>query len=86
MTSMLPLRKILVLAANPQDTSPLRLDAEVKKIRESLKRSAQRAEFEVVAQGAVTTEDLRRALLEYEPQIASCPVIGRGIICDRIQM
>jgi hypothetical protein len=78
MTSMLAPRKILVLAANPQDTSPLRLDAEVKKIRESLKRSAQRAEFEVVAQGAVTTEDLRRALLEYEPHIVHFSGHGVG--------
>ena len=78
MTSVLPPRKILVLAANPQDTSLLRLDAEVRKIRESLKRSAQRAEFEVVAQGAVTTEDLRRALLEYEPHIVHFSGHGTG--------
>ncbi|MBE9032922.1 hypothetical protein IQ266_24610, partial [filamentous cyanobacterium LEGE 11480] len=63
------IRRILVLAANPVDTPRMRLDQEAKEIRESLKRSAQREDFEVVVQGATSTEDLRRALLEHEPHV-----------------
>lgn len=62
-------RKILVLAANPIDTAPLRLDEEIREIRASLRQANLRDEFEVDTQPAARVEDLRRALLNYNPQI-----------------
>ena len=42
-----PIRRILILSANPKDTGRLRLDAEVREIEEGLKRSAGRDRTEV---------------------------------------
>lgn len=63
------LRKILVLAANPIDTIPLRLDEEVREIIEGLRRARQRDRFTVEQKWAVRVRDLRRALLDSDPQI-----------------
>lgn len=62
-------KKILVLAANPIDTSPLRLEKEVKEIRQSWERSQQRDRYTLEAQFAVDTRDWRRALLDHNPHI-----------------
>lgn len=61
--------KILTLAANPSDTTRLRLPAEVRGIQEGLALSEGREAFEVISQWAVQPDDLRRALLKYEPDI-----------------
>ena len=63
--------KILILTANPSNTGsdPLRLDAEVRRIEEALQRSRYRDRFQITAKLAVRTLDLRRALLDYRPQI-----------------
>ncbi|WP_163696134.1 NACHT domain-containing protein [Adonisia turfae] len=71
-------RKILFLAANPKDTSRLRLDEEIRDIQEGLKLSTGRNAFEVITQWAVRTKDLRRALLEYAPQIVHFSGHGAG--------
>lgn len=73
-----PVRRILILAANPQNTGNLRLDAEVREIQEGLQRSAGRDRFEVIAKWAVRTDDLRRALLAYEPHIVHFAGHGSG--------
>ena len=62
-------RKILFLAANPKDTHRLKLDREVREIEKELRRSNIRQTFEIKQQWAVRIEDLRHALLDYEPQI-----------------
>jgi hypothetical protein len=62
-------RKILILTANPNDTVRLRLGEEVREIAEGLRRSNRRDAFELEQQWAVRIEDLRRALLDHEPQI-----------------
>jgi hypothetical protein len=62
-------KKILILSANPKDTSKLRLDEEVREIQAALKRANNRFEFEIVAHSALRVEDLRRALLDYQPAI-----------------
>lgn len=62
-------KKILILAANPKDTQKLRLDEEVRAIQTGLERSKQREHFQMVTQWAVRPDDLRRALLDYEPEI-----------------
>jgi hypothetical protein len=64
-----PAKKILILAANPKDTSPLRLDEEVRDIGEGLRRSAKRDQFDLEQRWATRPRDLRRALLEVSPQI-----------------
>jgi len=74
-----PIRRILILAANPTDTGRLRLDAEVREIQEGLKRSAGRDRFEIISRWAVRTDDLRRALLEYEPHIVHFCGHGGGV-------
>jgi hypothetical protein len=73
-----PVRRILILAANPTDTGRLRLDAEVREIQEGLKRSAGRDRFEITSRWAVRTDDLRRALLEHEPHIVHFSGHGGG--------
>jgi hypothetical protein len=62
-------RTILFLAANPKNTNRLRLDEEVKKIDEGLRRSKRRDHFRLVQKWAVTDDDLRRGLLDEEPEI-----------------
>lgn len=62
-------RKILVLAANPTDTTRLRLDKEVRDIQEGIRRSKNRDQFEIEQRWAVRPVDLRRALLDEMPQI-----------------
>lgn len=73
-----PIRRILILAANPLDTGRLRLDQEVNKIHERLQRSANRDDFVVVAQLATQIDDLRSALLQHEPHIIHFSGHGDG--------
>ncbi|WP_414620337.1 hypothetical protein [Calothrix sp. CCY 0018] len=62
-------RKILILAASPVDQAKLRLDVETREIDEGLRRSQHREQFQLEKLGAVRTDDLRRALLDINPQI-----------------
>ena len=71
-------RKILLLSANPTDTSKLRLDKEVREIEAGLERAKGREEFEIIPKLAVRTEDLRRALLDFNPQIVHFCGHGSG--------
>ena len=61
--------KILVLATNPRETDPLRLDEEVRGIDEALQQSRFRDKFELEQQWAVRVSDLQRFLLRYKPDI-----------------
>ena len=61
--------KILILAASPTDTPRLRLDEEIRKIEEGLRLGKERDSFSLEQRLAVRAEDLRRALLNYKPQI-----------------
>lgn len=65
----MPKKKILILAANPKDTKKLRLDEEVREIDEGLRRSTLRDQFVLEQRWAVRIRDLRRALLDENPQI-----------------
>lgn len=64
-----PVKTILILSANPIGTTPLRLDEEVRDIKEGMQRSRYRDQFEVKHRLALRIRDLRRALLDHEPQI-----------------
>jgi hypothetical protein len=69
---------ILFLAAHPRSTPQLRLDEEVREIDEGLKRSLHRDQFTLRQKWAVRPEDLRRAMLEEEPQIVHFAGHGAG--------
>ncbi|MBK8492126.1 MAG: CHAT domain-containing protein [Saprospirales bacterium] len=60
---------ILFLAANPKDSSRLRLDEEVRRIEGALERSRYRDQFRLEQRWAVQIPDLRRALLDEQPGI-----------------
>ena len=70
--------KILFLAANPINSSRLRLDEEERSIRKTLKQARYRDQFELISQGAVRINDLSEALLEYKPQIVHFSGHGQG--------
>lgn len=59
--------KILFLAANPLDTSPLRLDKEMRDIETEIIRSRYRDKFEFIKITAVRIKDLQDALLNHSP-------------------
>ncbi|MFK7924308.1 MAG: CHAT domain-containing protein [Bacteroidia bacterium] len=61
--------KILFLASNPSSTGRLKLDKEIREIEEGLRRSNHRDSFELVQKWAVRPADLRRAMLDENPQI-----------------
>ncbi|MFG6107047.1 TIR domain-containing protein [Leptothoe sp. EHU-05/26/07-4] len=70
--------KILMLAANPNDTARLRIGEEVRDISEGLQRASHRDEFEIVQRWAVRPRDLQRAMLEESPQIVHFSGHGAG--------
>ncbi|MEM8503141.1 MAG: AAA-like domain-containing protein [Cyanobacteria bacterium P01_D01_bin.1] len=72
------LKKILILTANPKNSDKLRLDEEVREIQEGLRRSRSRDQFEIISKWAVRPDDLRRALLDHEPQIVHFSGHGAG--------
>jgi CHAT domain-containing protein len=74
-------RTILILAANPTTTERLRLDEEVKKIEQGFERSKRREQFKLVVRFAVTDDELRRALLDHEPEIVHFS--GHGTETDK---
>ena len=69
MSSDTLIRKILVLAANPRNTSLLRLDEEVREIDEGLRRANKREQFKLEQKWAVRSRDFYRAILDYQPTI-----------------
>ena len=72
----IPTCKILVLVANPQDTSGLRLDEEVRGIQRSIQLSKERDRFQIVSEWAVRTEDLIQSLMTHQPHIVH--FVGHG--------
>jgi esterase/lipase superfamily enzyme len=62
-------RCILVLAANPIDTERLRLDREVKEIKNVLRQGKDGSRYQVETEWATSRQELARLLLQYEPAI-----------------
>ncbi|MEL7227458.1 MAG: CHAT domain-containing protein, partial [Cyanobacteria bacterium J06576_12] len=73
-----PVKKILILTANPKNAHRDRLDEEVREIQAGLERAKKRDQFEIISKWAVRTEDLRRALLDHEPHIVQFSGVGVG--------
>lgn len=72
------IKKILILASNPKGTSVLDLDREIRNIREGLRRSENREQFQIEQRGATRVEDLRQGLLETKPTIVHFCGHGSG--------
>ncbi|MEL4898006.1 CHAT domain-containing protein [Crocosphaera sp. Alani8] len=72
------MKKLLLLSANPKDTTQLRVDEEVREIREGLRRSRQREDFVIETALAVRYRDIRRTILDHEPNIVHFSGHGEG--------
>ena len=71
-------RTILILAANPKNTSSLRLDQEVREIDNGLQRAEKRDEFVLMQTWATRPMDVRRAMLKHKPNIVHFCGHGSG--------
>ncbi|MGB8700147.1 MAG: dynamin family protein [Thermosynechococcaceae cyanobacterium] len=71
-------KRILFLAANPKNTSPLRLDKEVREIENGL-ISKKPGQFCFEKKWAVRPVDIQRAMLEFKPHIVHFSGHGEGI-------
>jgi len=70
---------VLMLSANPKGTTPLRLDEELREVKEGLiKRAKLRDSFSLVSEHALRTRDLYRAMLEHQPHILHFSGHGTG--------
>ena len=69
---------ILLLSANPADTSRLRLDEEAREIRAGLERSKKRHLFRLETRLAVRPSEARRALLDLQPAFVHFCGHGEG--------
>jgi HEAT repeat protein len=72
-------RTILFLAASPTDRDRSQFQQQVREIEEGLRRSQHRDRFELEQRWAVRPDDLRRALLDFSPQIVHFCGYGEGI-------
>jgi hypothetical protein len=71
-------KKILILTANPKDTTRLRLDEEVREINNGLQRSRYRDVYMLEAVWAARPSDVRRAMLDHKPNIVHFCGHGSG--------
>ena len=80
---LMPTEAILFLAANPLDTTRLRLDEELREVREELERAKLRDRFTLHSRGAVRPRDFIRAMLDLAPRFVHFSGHGSssGSIC-----
>ncbi|MEG4303636.1 nSTAND1 domain-containing NTPase, partial [Microcoleus sp. D3_18a_C4] len=71
-------KTILILAANPKNTAPLRLDQEIREIDEGLRRANKRELYKLEQKWAVRSRDFYRAILDYQPNIVHFCGHGAG--------
>src|SRR4028118_2015710 len=71
-------KTILILAANPTNTAPLRLDREIREIDEALRRANKRELYKLEHKLAVRSRDFYRAILDYQPNIVHFCGHGAG--------
>jgi CHAT domain len=75
-----PQQTVLILAANPATGTRSRLDEEVREIDQGLRLAKQREKFTLEQRWAVRPADVRRAMLEIQPQIVH--FTGQGTAAD----
>jgi hypothetical protein len=78
MNDEIPVKKILVLSANPKGTKQLRLNEEIREIKEGLQLAKKRDSFKIESAEAVRDLDIHRSILNYEPQIIHFSGHGAG--------
>jgi hypothetical protein len=61
--------KVLFLAANPESTTRLKLDEEIREITSKIRASEYRDSVEIISAWAVRPDDLLQNLNQYKPQI-----------------
>jgi hypothetical protein len=71
-------RKVLILAANPTNSSKLRIGEEVREIDEGLKRARHRDQYELISKWAVRSRDFYRHILDVQPNIVHFSGHGTG--------
>ncbi len=71
------LRSILLLAANPRETSPLRLQEEEREIKERL-RIVGYGKVPINSVGSARSRDIQQAMLDFDPQIVHFTGHGAG--------
>ncbi|MEG4234259.1 CHAT domain-containing protein, partial [Microcoleus sp. Pol11C3] len=79
MTNNHPVKTILILAANPSNSAPLRLDREIREIDEGLRRANKRDQYKLEQKWAVRSRDFYRAILDYQPNIVHFSGHGAGV-------
>ena len=72
------MKKILIVSANPKDTSHLRLDEEVREIKNTLRLSDNRDKFQIITESAIRVDDLARFLSNHQPTIVHFSGHGSG--------
>ena len=72
------MKKILILGANPKNTTSLRLDEEVREIKNALQQSPNRDNFQIITESAVRIDDLIRLLSHHQPTIVHFSGHGEG--------
>lgn len=77
-------KTILALVANPRKATQRRLDIEIREIETGLQQSQGREKFAVKHQWAVGSDDLRRAMLRFNPQIVH--FCGYGLQSQGIEL
>jgi len=71
-------KKILLLAANPKDTTRLRLDKEFRDIEAAFQRARRRNQIKLKQVSAVGVDEMRRAVMEFKPNIVHFSGHGSG--------
>jgi hypothetical protein len=71
-------RKILILAASPEDLALLRLGKEIREIEAGLRRATYRDRFQIEQRSAVRPLDLQQAMIDVDPQIVHFCGHGAG--------
>ncbi|AFZ01297.1 SAV_2336 N-terminal domain-related protein [Calothrix sp. PCC 6303] len=72
------LKKILILSANPNNTSRLRLGEEIREIKQGLQLATRRDRFVIESAEVVRYRDIHRSILNSEPQIVHFSGHGAG--------
>ncbi|MEM6804156.1 MAG: CHAT domain-containing protein, partial [Bacteroidota bacterium] len=62
-------KKILFLSANPSDSSRLRVNDEIKRVEEELRKGLQRQNFSLIKKVAIGIDGLQQAILDEKPEI-----------------
>ncbi len=71
-------KTLLILAANPKDSDRFHFDREIREITGAWEQSRDRVQFKIEQELALTWERLRRALVNYKPEIIHFVGHGHG--------